>query len=416
MKNLEGRNMAKSPTDSALAGVRVLDLTQFEAGTSVTQSLAWMGAEVIKIENPRGGEQGRYASTNVKGLDSHYFLFLNANKKSVTLNLKDEEGKEILRQLIRRCDVMIENFTPGLIESLGFGWPEVRAINEKIVFAQIKGFGKGSPFEAYRSFDMIAQATGGVMSITGDPTGRPIKPGPTLGDTGTGLHATIGILAALMQRHRTGLGQHVTVAMQDAMVNFCRIAYAAQERDGFACNRAGNQVVLGTTAPSEAFQCAGEGPNDYCYVYSSRANNNQWEALLRVIGREDLIGDARFSSPQFRADHASDVNGVVAPWMRKHNKHEAMRLLAEAGVPAGAVLDTMEISDEPSMRARGVFVSVDHPTRGTYQMPGWPVYMSESPVEVQAAPLLSAHTGDVLNELLGFDPDRINALRAAGTI
>ncbi|MCK1394429.1 CoA transferase [Bradyrhizobium sp. 1] len=402
--------------DLALAGVRVLDLTQFEAGTSVTQSLAWMGAEVIKIENPKGGEQGRYASTNVKGLDSHYFLFLNANKKSVTLNLKDQAGKEILRELIRRCDVMIENFTPGLIESMGFGWPEVQRINERIVFAQIKGFGKGSPYEKYRSFDMIAQATGGVMSITGDRDGRPIKPGPTLGDTGTGLHATIGILAALMQRHRTGRGQHVAVAMQDAMVNFCRIAYAAQERDGFACNRAGNQVVLGTTAPSEAFRCAGDGPNDYCYVYSSRANNHQWEALLRVVGREDLVGDERFSSPQFRADHAAAVNEIVAPWMRKHDKHEAMRLLAEAGVPAGAVLDTMEISDDPSMHERGIFVNVEHPSRGQYQMPGWPVHMSESPVQVEAAPILSAHTREILGGLLGFDEPKIDALQKAGTI
>lgn len=405
-----------SEVDKALTGIRVLDLTQFEAGTSVTQALAWMGADVIKVENPRGGEQGRYASTNIKGLDSHYFLFLNANKKSITLNLKSHEGKAILGDLIRACDVMIENFTPGLIESLGFGWEDVRRINERIVYAQIKGYGEGSPYEDYRSFDMIAQATGGVMSITGDPDGRPIKPGPTLGDTGTGLHSTIGILAALIQRQRTNRGQRVTVAMQDAMVNFCRIAYAAQERDGFACRRSGNQVVLGTTAPSEAFRCLGDGPNDYCYIYSSRANNLQWEALLKVIGREDLLGDPRFSSPQFRANNAAEVNSVVASWTSRHSKHEAMKLLAEAGVPAGAVLDTMELFNDPTMHERGIFVSVEHPTRGQYTMPGWPVQMSDSPVDVEAAPLLGAHNSSVYGEMLGLDKATLERLAAEGVI
>jgi len=237
-----------------------------------------------------------------------------------------------------------------------------------------------------------------------------------LGDTGTGLHSTIGILAALIQRQRTNRGQRVTVAMQDAMVNFCRIAYAAQERDGFACQRAGNQVVLGTTAPSEAFRCTGDGPNDYCYVYSSRANNLQWEALLKVLGREDLLDDPRFSSPQFRANHAAEVNDLVAPWMLQHSKHEAMKLLAEAGVPAGAVLDTMELFNDPSMHERGIFVSVEHPTRGKYSMPGWPVQMSESPVDVGAAPLLGAHNASVYGELLGLDKSRLDQLAAAGVI
>jgi formyl-CoA transferase len=229
----------------ALAGIKVIDLTQFEAGTSITETLAWLGAEVIKVENPVGGEQGRSASSDRKDADSYYFMVLNANKKSVTLNLKSERGKKLLRDLIRKADIFAENFAPGVIERLGFSYDEVAALNPSIIYATVKGFGNGSRYEKHLAFDMIAQACGGVMSITGETAGRPIKPGVTLGDTGTGLHACIGVLAALYQRTVTGRGQKVQVAMQDAMVNYCRIAYASQLLHGRACPRMDNQVVLG---------------------------------------------------------------------------------------------------------------------------------------------------------------------------
>lgn len=400
----------------ALSGCRVLDLTQFEAGTSVTQAMGWMGAEILKIENPRGGEQGRYASSDRPGFDSHYFLVLNANKKSVTVNLKSPEGQEVLTGLIRQCDVMVENFTPGYMEKLGFGWDEVHRINPRIIYGRIKGFGAGSAYESYRAFDMIAQATGGIMSITGEADGRPLKPGPTMGDTGAGLHLIIGILGALLQRAQTGRGQLVTVAMQDAMVNFCRVAFAAQARDGHAARRAGNQLLLGTTAPSEAYACKGGGLNDYCYVYSNRANNVQWQALLRVIGRTDLADDPRFASPQARANNAAAIDVIVAGWIKDHDKHEAMRLLAEAGVPAGAVLDTQELSADRSMHDRGVFVTMNHAQRGELTIPGWPVMMSDSPNLTTPAPLLGADTDQTCRDLLGMTSERIAELRAAGAI
>jgi formyl-CoA transferase len=401
---------------TALAGVKVLDLSQFEAGTSATEALAWLGADVIKVENPQGGEQGRYSSTDMPGADSHYFLLLNANKRSITCNLKSERGKALLRAMIPQADVFIENFAPGVIERLGFGYDEVRGLNPRIVYAMIKGFAPGSRFEKFLSFDMIAQATGGVMSITGEPDGRPIKPGTTIGDTGTGLHCAIGILAALYQCRQTGEGQLVQVAMQDAMTNYCRIAYATQARLNAPCPRTGNQVVLGTTAPSDAYRCEGDGANDYVYIYSTRAGNAQWERLLKVIGREDLLDDPRFATPQARADHVGEVDAIVQAWCRDKSKYEVMETLGRAGVPAGAVMDTMELSEDPSMREREIFVTVDHPVRGAFTMPGWPVKMSRSHVSVQAAPLLGADNEAVYGAWLGYTREQLADLKEEGVI
>jgi formyl-CoA transferase len=401
---------------TALAGVRVLDLTQFEAGTSATETLAWLGADVIKVENPAGGEQGRYASRDRPDADSYYFLLLNANKRSITCNLKSERGQALLRAMIPQADVFIENFAPGVIDRLGFGYDEVSRINPRIVYATIKGFGPGSPYENFLSFDMIAQATGGIMSITGEPDGRPIKPGTTVGDTGTGLHCAIGILAALYQCRQTGQGQLVQVAMQDAMTNYCRIAYATQARDNAPCPRTGNQVVLGTTAPSDSYRCKGDGPNDYVYIYSSRAGNAQWERLLKVIGREDLLSDPRFATPQARADHVREVDAIVQGWCRDKGKYEVMETLGRAGVPAGAVMDTMELSEDPNLRAREIFVTVDHPVRGAFTMPGWPVKLSRSHVPVTPAPLLGADNEAVYGAWLGYTREQLADLKEDGAI
>jgi len=401
---------------TALAGIRVLDLTQFEAGTSCTEALAWLGADVIKIENPQGGEQGRRSSAAASGMDSWYFMVLNANKRSITLNLKDERGKAMLRDMIPKADIIIENFAPGVIERLGFGYEAVRAINPRIIFAQVKGFGPGSAYEDFLSFDMIGQATGGAMSTTGEPDGRPLKPGPTIGDTGAGLHCAIGILGALYQRETTGRGQKVFVAMQDSMVNFSRIAFAAQLIHGKPAHRAGNQVVLGTTAPSEVYACKGNRPNDYCYVYASRAGSVHWERLLKVLGREELKDDPRFSSPEARKKHVAEVDKMIGDWMKNYTKHEAMEILGKAGVPAGAVLDTQEITDDPGMRQREMIVELDHPQRGSFTMPGWPVKLSESHVPVEPAPLLGADNETVYGEWLGLSAGDVAALKSGNVI
>jgi len=400
----------------ALAGVRVVDLTQFEAGTSCTETLAWLGAEVIKVEEPKRGDQGRGASSEQVGVDSYYFLLLNANKRSVTCNLKDPRGHEMLCRLIEQADVFIENYSPGTIERLGFGYDEVSRVNPRIIYTQIKGFGSGSPYENYLAFDMIAQAVGGAMSTTGEADGRPLKPGPTIGDTGTGLHAAIGILAALYQRQATGRGQRIEVAMQEAVINFCRIAYSSQLMWNTPAPRVGNRGVMGTNAPSEAYACKGGGSNDYCYIYTTRAGNHHWQRLLHVIGRDDLLEDPRFADNTQRWEHRDEVDAILAPWVAQRAKREVMETLGRAGIPAGAVFDTNELISDPYLRERGMFATVDHPVRGQLTMPGWPVKMSDSCVPVKAAPLLGADNIHIYGQLLGITPEQLQTLKSEEVI
>lgn len=402
---------------ASLNGVRVLDLTQFEAGTSCTETLAWLGADVVKIEEPTRGEQGRFASRDVPELDAWYFIMLNANKRSVTLNLRSDDGKRVLGRMIERADVMIENFGPGTIERMGFGWERVRSLNPRIIFSQIKGFGPDGPYGNFLSFDSIAQAVGGATSITGEPGGPPLKPGPSIADTGAGLHSAIGILAALIQRQVTGRGQRIEVAMQDVVINFCRNSYSAHWRGGRAAVRtASGGVLYGNNAPTGSFPCLGGGPNDYCYLYSSRASNKHWERICQVIGREDLLSDPELDSPEGRYEQEQRVDEAISAWTRALPKAEVMRRLGEAGVPTGAVFDTGDLSNDPYLLERGTFARITHPARGEFVMPGFPVRMSDSFVPVMPAPLLGQHTDEVYRDWLAMDDDELSCLEAAEVI
>jgi len=410
MESLMQAPAAPTLNGPALSGVRVVDLTHFESGTSCTETLAWLGADVVKVEEPTRGEMGRYSSTDKKGVDSHYFILLNANKRSVTCDLKSEAGRETLRRLIEKADVFVENMSPGTIERLGFGYEDVSRINPRIIYAQIKGFAPDGPRRDYLSFDMIAQSMGGTVFSTGPRGGPPYKPGPTLADTGSGLHCVIGIQAALYQRHFTGKGQRIEVAMEEVVVNFSRIAFAADLLWGRPPERDGNRSMLGTSAPSDLYACKPGGPNDFVFIYTSRGGNRHWDRLLKVIGREDLADDPRFASPEARVKNVEAVDALLSAWTRQHTKHEVMEIVQAAGVPAGAVRDTQEIRDDPHMRKRGMFVTVDHPVRGPLTMPGWPVKMSASSVPVTSAPLLGQHTEEVLTEWLGLEPAEIARL------
>ena len=394
---------------SALNGIRVIDLTQFESGTSCTLQLAWFGAEVIKVEPPMKGEQGRQSSTE-PGKDSLYFIQLNANKKSVTCNLKTDQGRKLLSRLIEHGDVFIENFAPGVIEKLGFGHDTVSEINPRIIYARIKGFAPDGPYAKYLAFDPIAQAAGGALSITGEPDGRPLKPGPNFADSGAGLHCTIGILAALQQRHSTGRGQVVEVSMQDAMISFMRIAYAAQAMFGKPAWRTANQSIFAGTAPSEVYRCKGDGPNDYCYVYTTRAGSKHWHNLLKLMGREDLESDPRFLTPTSRARHSDEVDALVSAWTRNFDKFEVMRMLGEANVPASAVFDTMELSNDPHLRQRGTFVTFQHPHHGELTIPGQMIKLSDSQVKIESPPLLGADNESIYGGLLGLTSQELEEL------
>jgi len=406
-------------TDSSLAGclngVRVLDLTQFEAGPSCTEALGWLGAEVVKVENPRGGDPGRGSFGAPEGGDSWYFLLFNANKKSITVNLKDERGLALVKDLARQADVFIENYAPGAVERLGLGYDTIKDIKPDIIYAQVKGFGEG-PYENNLAFDMIAQACGGVMSITGEDGQPPVKPGTTLGDTGTGMLLVSSILAALFKRTTTGQGTRLQLAMQDAMLHYIRVAFAAQAVTGAAAGRAGAKLFSGTNPPCGIFPCKPGGANDYVYVYTSRANPAHWKRLLQVIGREDLIDDARYDSGDKRVAHEAEIDAMISDWTRRHDKREAMRLLGEAGIPAGAVLDTMELQHDEQFVRSGIMQEINHPTNGAFKMPAWPVRHDGRPPTITPAPTLGQHNEDVLSDWLGLSGSAVQDLKSGGVI
>ena len=399
-----------------LQGVKIVDFTQFEAGPSCTESLAWLGAEVVKIENPRTGDPGRrLAGPGAPDKDPWYFHQFNANKKSITLNLKSPRGLEIVKQLLAKADVTIENMAPGTIERLGLGYDEVKKINPGIIYCQVKGFGTGSPYEKSLAFDMIAQAAGGTFSVTGESDRPPTKPGPSFGDTGTGMLMAISILGALFKRQQTGQGRRLQVAMQDAMIHYMRVPFSRTQLTGQAPPRGGSaRSQPGGLVPSALYPCKPGGPNDYVYIFCSRANPEHWQRLLRVMGREDLSGDPRFDTGAARSEHAAEVDELIATWTREHTKEEAMTLIGAAGVPAGAVFDTVELMAEPSLAERGIMQTIDHPTTGKVKMPAWPVRFDGTPPKVKPSPLLGQHNSDVLSGWLGMSEQEVAALKAEG--
>ncbi len=405
--------MASNSADyDFLAGVRVVDFTQFEAGPSCTEALAWMGAEVVKIENPGMGDPGRRLRKGQPDDDPYYFQQMNANKKSITVNLKSPEGLALVKDLLRKADIAVENMAPGTIERLGLGYEDVKAINPGIIYCQIKGFGEGSPYVKNLAFDMIAQAMGGTISVTGEKGRQPVKPGISLGDTGTGMTMAVTILAALRKRDKTGQGCRLQVAMQDAMMHYMRTNFATQARSGKAVERDGTRSGGGSNAPSGLYPCAPGGSNDYVWIMTSRGNPEHWVRLCKVIGREELIDDPRFNTPAQRVKNDPELDAIITAWTKARTKYEAMELVGGAGIPAGAVLDTMELQNEPTFETRGILQTMEHKSYPGYKMPAWPVRIDGKPPTVKASPILGEHTADVLTGWLGLGADEVEKLKA----
>ncbi len=389
----------------ALSGIRVIDMTHNQAGPACGQMLGFFGADVIKLEEPKGGDVAR-----AQNKDELFFLVFNANKRSLTLNLKTDEGKDLFRKLVAKSDVLIENFGPGALDRLGLGYTALEKLNSRLIYATIKGFGTYGPNAHFKAYEPIAQAMGGAMCVTGTADGPPTYNWPAIGDSGTGMHMVIGILAALQQRHQTGRGQHVEVAMQDAVVNLIRISLREHQRNGVP-ERTGNQ--LGKNVPGTTYKCAPGGPNDYVYIY---AQPQMWPDVVRVLGQPGLAEDPRFRTNDDRWKNRDALNAIITAWTMQRTKHEVTKLMGDANVPCGACQDTAEILADPHLRARDMIVDLEYPPRGAFQTVGCPIKLSDTPVDITRPPMLGEHTEALLAELCGVTPEETRRMKAKGIV
>jgi formyl-CoA transferase len=407
---------------SALDGIRVLDMTHVQSGPSATQILAWLGADVVKLEAPTG-DITRQQLRDVPDVDSLYFAMLNCNKRSITLNMKSEEGKQLFIEMVQKSDVLVENFGPGAVDRMGFTWDRLQQLNPRLVYASIKGFGEG-PYTHYKAYEVVAQAMGGSMTSTGFEDGPPLATGAQIGDSGTGIHAVAGILAALVQRNSTGRGQRVTVAMQHAVLNLCRVKLRDQQRlahgplaeypnEQFTDEvpRSGN--ASGGGQPGWAVKCSPGGPNDYIYVIVQPPG---WAPIAKLIGRPELAEDPEWSTPAARLPQLDKMFQLIEEWSSRLTKWDALAELNALNVPCGPILSTKELIEDASLADNNMVVTVDHPERGSFKTVGCPIKLSDSPVKVETSPLLGQHNEDVYVRELGLAPERLAELKSQGVI
>ena len=413
----------------ALKGVKILDFTHVQSGPTCTQLLAWFGADVIKVERPGVGDATRKQLVDVPGADSLYFTMLNHNKRSFTLNTKNETGKEVLTRLIKECDVLVENFAPGAMERMGFGWEQIHALNPRMIMASVKGFGPG-PFEDCKVYENIAQCAGGAASTTGFNDSVPLVTGAQIGDSGTGLHLALGIVTALYHRTHSGEGQRVLASMQDGVLNLCRVKLRDQQRlaagplteysqhgegiaFGDATPRAGNDS--GGGQPGRILKCKGweTDPNSYTYFITQAA---AWPKICDAIGKPGWKEDADYATPNARLTRLNEIFGAIEDWTMTKTKFEVMDICNPLDIPVGPILSMKEIAAEPSLRDTGTIVEVDHPERGAYLTVGCPVKLSASPADVQRSPLLGEHNDEILRDVLGYDGEALEAVWNSGAV
>ena len=413
----------------ALEGIRVLDFTHVQSGPTCTQLLAWLGADVIKVERPGVGDATRRQLVDVPGADSLYFTMLNHNKRSLELNSKSEAGRKVLTRLIEECDVLVENFAPGALDRMGFGWDRVQEINPRIIMASVKGFGPGR-YEDCKVYENVAQCAGGAASTTGFVDGVPLVTGAQIGDSGTGLHLCLGIVAALFQREKSGRGQRVLAAMQDGVLNLCRVKLRDQQRldagplteysqygegvpFGEATPRAGNDS--GGGQPGRILKCKGweTDPDAYTYFITQAA---AWKNICDVIGEPDWKTRKGYATPPERLDKLNEIFERIEAWTMTKTKYEVMEICNPLDIPVGPILSMKELAEDEGLRATGTVVKVDHPERGPYLSVGFPIKMSDNEVEVTRSPLLGEHTMEVLCDVLGFGGDELRDIVNSGAV
>jgi formyl-CoA transferase len=413
----------------ALDGVKVLDFTHVQSGPTCTQLLAWFGADVIKVERPGAGDVTRGQLRDVPNVDSLYFTMLNHNKRSITIDAKNPVGKELIEGLMKTCDVLVENFGPGVLDRMGFTWERIQEINPRLIYASIKGFGPG-PYEECKVYENVAQCTGGSASTTGFRDGPPLVTGAQIGDSGTGLHLALGIVTALYQRTMTNKGQRVTVAMQDGVLNLCRVKLRDQQRlkagplteysqygqnipFGDATPRAGNDS--GGGQPGWILKCKGweTDPNAYIYFITQAP---VWAEICKVIGEEGWITHPDYAKPEARLPRLKQIFDRIEAWTMTKTKFEAMDILNEYDIPCGPILSMKELAEEKSLRETGTVVEVDHPKRGKYLSVGNPIKLSDSLSEVLRSPLLGEHTEEILRQVLRYDEKRVAEVKGSGAV
>jgi len=412
----------------ALDGVRILDFTHVQSGPTCTQLLAWMGADVVKVERAGEGDITRGQLRDIPGVDSLYFTMLNHNKRSITVDAKNPKGKAILEALVKKCDVLVENFAPGALDRMGFTWERIQQLNPRMIVASVKGFGPG-PYEDCKVYENVAQCAGGAASTTGFDDGPPLVTGAQIGDSGTGLHLALGIVCALYQRNATGRGQKVLAAMQDGVLNLCRVKLRDQQRlahgplkeypqyphgeFGDAVPRSGN--ASGGGQPGWILKCKGweTDPNAYIYFITQAP---VWDKICTVIGKPEWITDPNYAKPDARLPRLKEIFATIEEWTMTKDKFEAMEILNKYDIPCGPILSMKEIAEEQSLRATGTVVEVDHPTRGKYLSVGNPIKLSDSPTEVKRSPLLGEHTDEILRDVLGFSDDQVAEIKGSGAI
>ena len=413
----------------ALEGIKIIDFTHVQAGPACTQLLAWFGADVIKVERPGSGDVTRSQLRDIPDADALYFTMLNSNKRSITLNTKTPEGKEVLEKLIRESDVMVENFGPGALDRMGFTWEHIMELNPKMILASVKGFSEGHHYEDLKVYENVAQCAGGAASTSGWWDGPPTVSGAALGDSNTGMHLAIGILTALRARDKDGKGQKVAVSMQDSVLNLCRVKLRDQQRldrigyleeyPQYPHGEFSDVVPRGGNAggggqPGWVLKCKGWEADPNAYIYFT-IQGHAWAPICDAIGKPEWKNDPDYMTAEARQPHIKEIFATIEAWLGDKTKYEAVNILRKFDIPCSPVLSMKEIAADASLRESGTIVEVEHKQRGKYLTVGSPIKFSDMDVEVTGSPLLGEHTDEILTEL-GYDNEKIASMHKAGAV